>query len=69
MKSKRVAITLITMGLITLFVGCAYKRPPWIATECIEGPYAKTGTVKDEAQCVNRSALSVDSSGWKYASA
>ncbi|SFU33395.1 c-type cytochrome [Nitrosospira multiformis] len=58
MKSKRVAITLIAMGLTTLLIGCAYKRPPWIATECVEGPFAKAGAVKDEAQCVNRSAES-----------
>ena len=58
MKSKRVAITLIAMGLTTLLIGCAYKRPPWIAAECIEGPFAKAGAVKDEAQCMNRSAES-----------
>ncbi len=58
MKSKGATITLIAMGLVISIAGCAYKRPPWIATECIEGPYARAGAVKDEAQCAKRSAKS-----------
>lgn len=58
MKSRMAAITLIAMGLVIFIAGCAYKRPPWIASECIEGAYAKAGAVKDEAQCAKRSAES-----------
>jgi len=56
MKFKITTVALVGFGLALSIAGCAYKRPPWIANECIDGGLARSGAVKDEALCVKRTA-------------
>ncbi|MXS79898.1 hypothetical protein SAMN05216317_101190 [Nitrosomonas eutropha] len=58
MKTCRNILYFTGISLVLLLAGCSDDLSLKIAADCIKGNHAQSGTVLDEAQCVNRSAES-----------
>ena len=58
MKICRNSFYFTGISLVLFLAGCSDDLSLKIATECIKGGHAQSGSVLDEAQCVNRSAES-----------
>ncbi|SDW12222.1 c-type cytochrome [Nitrosomonas communis] len=66
MKKYKKILPFIGFSLVLFFAGCSDDRSLKIATECIKGGNAKSGSIMDEAQCVNRSAESFPAADEDY---
>lgn len=58
MKKCKKTLSFIGFSLVLFLAGCSDDRSLKIASECIKGSNAKSGSVMDEAQCVGRTAES-----------
>ncbi|SDH47428.1 hypothetical protein [Nitrosomonas sp. Nm132] len=66
MKKYNQILFFFGLGLALSLSGCSDEQSLRIATECIKGGHAKTGSIMDEAQCVNRSEETIPGADEDY---